>query len=106
LDPGRSKAAAAFDIEATPAYFNVWPNVELSFPVSVSYNWAGNSEVDSTMNHGTGQFTAGVTATYRQNWIASLNYVDYFGRPGISGTPSASQLADRGYLTLNLQHTF
>ena len=106
LDPGRSKAAAEFDIGITPAYFNVWPNVELSFPVSLMYDWAGNSQMDITMNHGSGSVTAGVTATYKQNWIASLNYVDYLGKPGLSGEPNSNTNADRGYITLNLQHTF
>jgi hypothetical protein len=106
LTPGRSPAAAAFDVEVEPAYFNVWPNVELQFPVSLTYDFAGNSEVDGSMNHGTGEFTAGVVATYKQNWDGSLSYVDFLGRPGLSGVPSASQEADRGYITLNLQHTF
>jgi hypothetical protein len=106
LDPGRSKAAAAFDVEVEPAYFNVWPNVELQFPVSLTYDWAGNSQMDITMNHGTGSVTAGITATYKQSWIGSLNYVDYLGKPGLTGTPNANPNADRGYVTLNLQHTF
>ena len=106
LDPGRSKAAAAFDVEVEPAYFNVIPNLELQFPVSLSLDYAGNSQMDITMNHGTGSVTAGITATYKQSWIASLNYVDYLGKPGLTGTPNANPNADRGYVTLNLQHTF
>jgi hypothetical protein len=106
LAPGRSSSAAAFDVQVEPAYFNVWPNVELQFPVSLTYDFAGNSQVDSTMNHGTGEFTAGVVVTYKQNWSGSLNYVDYLGRPGLSNEPNVSQLADRGYITFNLQHTF
>jgi hypothetical protein len=58
------------------------------------------------MNHGTGQFTAGITATYLQTWIASLNYVDFLGSPGLSDAPNRSSLADRGYVTFNIQHTF
>ncbi len=107
LAPGRSSSAAAFDVGATPAYFNVIPNLELQFPVSLSYNFAGNSEMDSTMNHGTGQVTVGVTATYRQTWIASLSYVDYFGKAAnASFLPDAAQDVDRSYVTFNIQHTF
>jgi len=106
LAPGRSNAAAAFDVQVEPAYFDVLPNLELQFPISVSYNFAGNSEVDSTMNHGTGQVTAGIQATYRSTWIASLNYVDFFGKPGPALGPNVSQSSDRGYVTFNVQHTF
>jgi hypothetical protein len=107
LAPGRSSSAAAFDVGATPAYFNVIPNLELQFPVSLSYDFAGNSEMDSSMNHGTGQVTVGVTATYRQTWIASLSYVDYFGKAAnASFLPNSAQDVDRSYVTFNIQHTF
>jgi hypothetical protein len=106
LVPGRSKAAGQFDVEVEPAYYNVLPNLGLQFPVSLTYDYAGNSQMDLTMNHGTGQFTAGITATYLQTWIASLNYVDFLGSPGLSDAPNRSSLADRGYVTFNIQHTF
>jgi Protein of unknown function (DUF1302) len=107
LYPGRSSAAAAFDVEAIPAYYEVLPNLELSFPVSLSYNFAGNSQMDVSMNHGTGGYSFGVNATYHVNWIAALNWVGYFGKistNGLDGNVSTS--ADRGYISLNLQHTF
>jgi len=100
LVPGRSHAASAFDVQVTPAYLAVLPNLELQFPVSLSYNFAGNSEVDQTMNHGTGSWSAGVTATYRVTWSAALSYVGYFGNPQVDGD------VDRSYVALNLQHTF
>ena len=106
LAPGRSKAAAAFDVEAVPTYYNVLPHLVVSFPISWSYNFAGNSEMDSTMNHGTGEITAGVSATYKVSWTAALNYVTFYGNPAASLTPEAAQNVDRGYITLNLQHTF
>jgi hypothetical protein len=107
LAPFRSTSAAAFDVSATPAYFDVLPKLELQFPVSLSYNFAGNSEMDSTMNHGTGQVTAGVSATYSATWIASLTYVAYYGKPASAAFQTDASLnADRSYVTLNLQHTF
>jgi hypothetical protein len=107
LAPGRTSSASAFDVEVTPAYFNVVPNLELQFPVSLSYNYAGNSQMDTTMNHGTGTVSAGITATYRQVWIASLNYVDYFGKPASASLePNASFFSDRGYVTFNIQCSF
>jgi hypothetical protein len=54
------------------------------------------------MQHGTGNFTFGVTGTYETNWIAGLTYKDYFGKADTVYNPAA----DRGYVSLNLQHTF
>ena len=108
LAPGRTSSAAAFDAEIEPAYFEVLPNLELQFPVSVTYNFAGNSEMDTSMNHGTGTYSASIVATYRENWDASLNYVGYFGKAGTNATvaETSADAVDRSYVSLNLQHTF
>ena len=108
LAPGRSSAASAFDLMVEPAYFEVLPNLELQFPVSLKYNFAGNSQMDTTMNHGTGNYAVSIVATYKQNWDASLNYVGYFGRAGTNpAVPNISaDPVDRAYISLNLQHTF
>jgi hypothetical protein len=107
LMPGRTASAMSFDTEVEPAYFEVLPNLELQFPLSVKYNFVGNSQMDSTMNHGTGQWSVGVVATYRESWDASLSYVGYFGKVGTNPLePEVQGMADRGYLSLNLQHTF
>jgi Protein of unknown function (DUF1302) len=108
LAPGRSSAASAVDMQVEPAYFEVLPNLELQFPISVSYNLAGNSQMDITMNHGTGNYSMGVVATYKQTWDAALYYVGYFGRAGTNpSVPNVSASpVDRSYISLNLQHTF
>jgi hypothetical protein len=107
LAPGRTPASATIDISATPAYYEILPSVELQFPVSVTYNIAGNSQIDPSVNHGTGSVTLGVQATYRQTWIASFNYVDFLGKPSaVAFAPNASASADRSYVTFNIQHTF
>ncbi len=102
LEPGRSPSAGAFEIVATPAYYDVLPNLELQFPIGLTYNLFGRSQVDLNMNHGTGSVSFGVTATYRTTWIAGLTYNTYLGRPD----PILNPLADRGYLSFNIQHTF
>jgi Protein of unknown function (DUF1302) len=108
LAPGRSSQAASIDLEVEPAFFEVLPNLELQFPVSVFYNLAGNSQVQTSMNHGTGFYSVGVVATYKESWDASLNYQGYFGRAGSNPTvPNvAAYPVDRAYISLNLQHTF
>jgi hypothetical protein len=102
LATGRQASAAAFDVEFTPTYYDVLPNLIVTFPISVTYSLLGRSEIDTTMQHGTGNFTFGVTGTYETNWIAGLTYKDYFGKADTVYNPAA----DRGYVSLNLQHTF
>ena len=102
LATGRQASAAAFEVVATPTYYDVLPNLIITFPVGITYNVLGRSEVDATMQHGVGNFTLGVTGTYETNWIASLSYMDYLGKPDTIYNSSA----DRGYVSLNLQHTF
>jgi hypothetical protein len=100
LQPDRSSQSAAIDVQVEPAYFEVLPNLELQFPVSFSYNVAGNSQWNAAMNQDTGS----ILAIYRENWIASLNHV---GRVGINPTdPEIQALADRGDLWPNQQPMF
>ncbi len=102
LVTGHQGTAAAFDVVMTPTYNDVLPFLNLTFPIGIDYNFLGRSVVDSGLYHGTGTFNVGVTGTYRTNWIASLSYQDYFGKPDVI----YNALADRGYVALNLQHTF
>jgi hypothetical protein len=102
LEPGRDNTAAAFEAVVSPTYDNVLPSLDLQFPVGLKYNFLGKSQIDSTMNNGTGFVNVGVDATYRVTWTAALTYQDYFGKPD----PVLNPLADRGYVTFSIQHTF
>jgi hypothetical protein len=102
LAQGGQATAGAFDLSVTPTYNDVLPGLQVTFPVSINYNYLGRSDVDSGLYHGTGVFDAGVAATYEINWIASLSYQDYLGKPDVAH----NGLADRGFVSLNLQHTF
>lgn len=106
LKGGRNGTAGQFQMTATPTYFNVLPNLQLSFPVGFTFNLFGRSQIDSTENHGTGSVNVGITATYRSTWVAALTYKDYLGAPAPSGTNDSNPLADRGYVSFNIQHTF
>jgi hypothetical protein len=105
LSGGRTATAADMAMVVTPNYYDVLPNLALGFPIGFTYNLYGRSSIDSTENHGTGDFTLGVTATYKVTWIASLTYYDNIGaaNPNLVGEPS---VADRNYVMLNVQHAF
>jgi len=102
LVQGRNPTAVAFDVEVEPTYYNVLPNLEVQFPISVDFTVLGRSQIASNVNHGTGTIDVGVSATYQTTWIGTLSYQDYLGAP----SPSYNADADRGYVSFNVQHTF
>jgi len=75
----RSSTAAQLQVVVTPSYYDVIPNLQLTFPIGLGYDFYGRSMVDPTENNGTGSVNVGVTATYRVTWIASVTYNDYIG---------------------------
>jgi hypothetical protein len=105
LTPGRNASAGAFEFSVSPTYYNIVPNTEIQFPVGLTYYMFGNSQVDSTMNHGYGTYNIGVTATYRSVWTAGLTYNGYFGKPNPNLQDVAS-LVDRSYVSFNVERTF
>jgi hypothetical protein len=102
LATGGQATAGAFDVSITPTYDEVLPNLQITIPIGLDYNLLGRSDVDQSLYHGIATISAGVTATYKVNWIASLSYQDYLGKPDVLH----NALADRGFVALNLQHTF
>jgi hypothetical protein len=107
LRPNGQATAAAFDVAITPTYYDVLPSLQLTFPIGLDYNFLGRSQVDQTLQHGTGTLDLGVTATYKGTWIASLAYQDYLGKASTApDNTTYNSLADRGFVSLNLQHEF
>jgi hypothetical protein len=105
MSPHRSRTAAQFQTVITPTYYDVLPDLQLTLPIGLAYDFYGRSEIDGTENQGTGSVNFGVTATYRETWIASVTYDDPIGAPNptLQGEPST---ADRSFVLLNFQHTF
>lgn len=107
LRPYGQATAAAFSVIITPQYYNVLPNLNVTVPIGIGYNFLGRSEVDQTMQHGTGNFNVGVTGTYRTNWSVGVTYQDYLGKPSLlTDQTTYNDTVDRSYVSLNLQHTF
>lgn len=106
LDTGRQATAGTSEFVVTPTYNEVLPNLDVTIPIGISYNFLGRSLIDQSINHGTGSFNIGVTGTYKVNWIASLTYNDFLGRPSPTYVGGGNPLADRGYVEFNIQHTF
>ena len=108
LTPGRQATAGVFQFIISPTYDDVLPSLDVTFPIGIQYNYLGRSEMDSTINHGTGQFNIGVAATYRTVWTAGITYVDFLGKPALPATSDAAGNADadRGYVSFTISRTF
>jgi len=83
-----------------PHYFQVLPNLDLTLPITLGYNFAGLGFSYYEQNEGTGDFQLGVSALYRSAWKASLMLT------GFIGTAQRQPLADRNFISLSLERSF
>jgi len=96
----------------TPTWFQVFPGVDLSAPVTVSSGLYGNAPTVFGGNQANGNYTIGVGADIYQKYRVDLKYIDWFGRYKDNGTAVTAQngfttlLSDRGFISLTLKTTF
>lgn len=96
----------------SPTWYQVFPDIDLSAPISVSSGLKGNSAVLLGGNQAAGNYSVGLGADFRQTWRIDLKYVDYFGRIKDNGTAATAQngltslLEDRGFVVLTVKTTF
>lgn len=100
LDRSRDRLAMSVRILFEPRYFSVMPNLNITLPIGLGYNMAGQSSVDYVQNSGTGDLRMGVSAAYRSVWKADFMLTHYFG------LPSRQFLADRDFVALRVERTF
>ena len=111
VSPGREATAAQIAFQLTPTYFfAAVPNVQWNFPIGFGMGLFNRSQYDGTggENNGVGHVTVSVQAVYKQTWTAEVTYEDYLGAPNASylGQAGLNGDADRGWVGLNLTHTF
>lgn len=101
-------------INVTPTWFQVWPSVDLSMPLTYAVGLKGNSAVVSGGNKGTGQYSLGLSADVKNKYRIDLKYVNFIGNyatnPATGVITSAAGgnalLTDRGFVALTLKTTF
>jgi len=105
---GRTPDAVGLDVQITPTYCDVLPNLDVNIPIGVQWFPYGRSEFDSTMNAGTGNLDIGITASFKTVWQAGITYKDYMGSTSPSPVTGGSKqaLADRQNLAFYIQRTF
>lgn len=100
-------------VNFTPTWYQVFPGVDLSAPVSFSVGVSGNSAVAAGGNEDAGSYSVGLAADVYQKYRFDLKYVDFFGpyRTDASGAITSSNgvnplLKDRGFLSFTFKTTF
>jgi hypothetical protein len=96
----------------TPTWFQVWPGVDLSAPVTYAVGLSGNAPTVFGGNERLGNYTIGISADVQQKYRIDLKYIDFVGRYRDNGTVVTSQngfttfLRDRGFASLTFRTTF
>ena len=114
LDPNTSATAIAMRAVFTPTYFQIFPSLDLSVPVGIGFNPAGESRSVPSFNGGTrlgGDASIGAQVSYRQVWHAGVNYTRYYGKPGSALNAQnhdtfTQSLADRDFISISLSRSF
>lgn len=108
IDPTTTKSASQITLAFTADWFQAFDGVDLAFPIVWSRNLSGRSRVNVGWVEDGGSLDIGVTAKYRNNWKAGLNYHRFLGKHGASiGAGSFDQTQyDRNYLSFNISTSF
>jgi hypothetical protein len=112
LDPNATDDGVGLRLVYTPTYRQVFPGVDLSVPMGLSYFPMGKSSVVGGFGpHKGGDMNIGVNATYLDRVTFGLTYTHFYG-PEDTTLDSASHFTfkqsqkDRDYLAFSVKTTF
>jgi hypothetical protein len=108
-----SRDSLGLAVNFTPTWFQVWPGVDVSGPITWAQGLNGNAAVQFGGNEGSGNWSAGLAADIYQRYKVSLAYNGAFGNytVGANGAMNVSNgsfasLSDRGWWSLTFKTTF
>ncbi|HEY6513091.1 MAG TPA: DUF1302 domain-containing protein [Burkholderiaceae bacterium] len=96
----------------TPNWYQVFPGVDLSAPMTYAVGIGGNSATVFGGNEGLGNYSLGLSADVQQKYRFDLKYIDFVGRYKDNGTAVTATnglttfLRDRGFVSLTFKTTF
>ncbi|HSW04842.1 DUF1302 domain-containing protein, partial [Aquabacterium sp.] len=121
VDPNTTRDAFAARLLLAPSYFQVLPQLDITVPVSLGYNFKGRSSAIGNFAGGVskgGDISVGLQGKYAQVWTAQANVTHYIGKAAtftetlVAGAGAPRQLSfgqtlkDRDHISLSLQRTF
>ena len=107
-----TKNYVGLSLAFNPTWYQVFPGVDLSAPMSYSVGLSGNAATVFGGNQGLGNYAIGLGADVRQKYRFDLKYIDFVGRYKDNGTAVTSTnglttfLKDRGFVSLTFKTTF
>jgi len=111
MDGCTTKSYVGLALAFTPTWFQVFPSVDLSAPLTYSRGLSGNAPTVFGGSERNGTYTIGLAADVQQKYRFDLKYVDYFGQykdNGVSMTTNngfTTLLKYRGFLSLTFKMT-
>jgi hypothetical protein len=102
-------------VNFTPTWFQVWPGVDLTMPLTWAQGLSGTAATTFGGNKNAGNWSAGIGATVYQKYLINLSYISYFGNYSTAGGAGCAQncfagpnaaLSDRGWVSLTFKTTF
>lgn len=96
----------------TPTWYQVFPGVDLSAPLTYSVGLDGNAPTIFSGSEGNGNYSIGLGADIFQKYRADLKFISYFGHYKDNGTAVTAQngfttlLKDRDFVSLTFKTTF
>ena len=105
-----------------PTWYQAFPSVDVTMPISYNRGLRGNSPVPFGGNEDAGSWSVGIGFDYKAKYKLDVAYTDYYGRykkgpnpfaavPGIGDTQVATSngnggIHDRGWLSVTFKTTF
>jgi Protein of unknown function (DUF1302) len=100
----------------TPTWFQVFPGVDMTLPVTYAVGVSGNAATTFGGNQGLGNYSVGLGFDVHQKHRFDLKYIDYLGRYKTGAGPLGQQvsstnglntyLKDRGFMSLTYKTSF
>ncbi|MND31113.1 hypothetical protein D3C80_216540 [compost metagenome] len=75
-------------VNFTPTWYQVFPGVDLSAPLSINHGLHGHSAVVGGGDEGAGQYGVGLAADVYSRYRFDLKYVDYYGKADTCNNPA------------------
>ena len=98
--PGTTRWSSAAEAVFTPQYFQLLPQLDLTFPIGIQWGLSGRSSIDPSEVARVGNLTVSASATYRSVWQLGVSFTHFVG-------PITQQsLADRDFITFSIGRTF
>lgn len=115
VDPNGTRDGVALRVSLEPTYRGVFPGVDLSVPVSVSWAPKGSRPLaagnpTSWVPENGGDVTFGLNFSYRDAWRYTVSYTHYYGKRAPLTVDGAYQwkqtLGDRDFIAISARYSF